>query len=219
MESPPAQLGRRERKKLQTRERIAETARQLFVEQGFARVAVAEIARVADVAEQTVYNYFPTKEDLVYWRMGPFEDEMITAIRNRPEGETALGAFGRFVGAPRGLLANPDAEASANLAAITRVISDSPALLAREQLIFATYTDTLARLLADESGAEPDDPQSWIAANAMIGVHRALIDYTRRRIGEGADPARLRRDVRVQVDRAIALLAQGLGDDTIQRSR
>ena len=66
--------GLRERKKQQTRELIAETARRLFAERGFEQVSVAEIARTADVSEKTVFNYFPTKEDLVYWRLESFED-------------------------------------------------------------------------------------------------------------------------------------------------
>lgn len=59
------ELGLRERKKQRTRELIAETARRLFSARGFDRVTVAEIARAAEVSEQTVFNYFPTKEDLV----------------------------------------------------------------------------------------------------------------------------------------------------------
>ena len=73
-------LGLRERKKEQTRQLIAETARRLFAERGFEQVTVAQIARAADVAEQTVYNYFPTKEDLVYWRLESFEQELLAAI-------------------------------------------------------------------------------------------------------------------------------------------
>ena len=86
----PPEPGLRERKKQRTRELIAETARRLFVERGFERVTVAEIARAADVAEKTVFNYFPTKEDLVYWRLEAFEDELLTAIRERWPGESAL---------------------------------------------------------------------------------------------------------------------------------
>ena len=71
------QLGRRERKKQQMRAPIAETARRLFGERGFEGVTVAEVAREADVAEQTVYNYFPTKEDLVYWRLESFEERLL----------------------------------------------------------------------------------------------------------------------------------------------
>ena len=101
-ESP--QLGLRERKKEQTRQLIAETARRLFSERGFERVTVAEIARTAEVSEQTVFNYFPTKEDLVYWRLQSFEDELLRTIREREPGEPALAAFGRFILAERGLL-------------------------------------------------------------------------------------------------------------------
>ena len=63
---PSSMTGLRERKKQQTRRHIAETARRLFSERGFEHVPVAEVARVADVAETTVFNYFPRKEDLVY---------------------------------------------------------------------------------------------------------------------------------------------------------
>src|SRR6266536_6662243 len=94
-ESP--QVGLRERKKQQTRELIAQTARRLFAERGFERVTVAEVARAADVSEQTVFNHFPTKEDLVYWRLGSFEEEMLATIRERPAGEPVLAAFRRFL--------------------------------------------------------------------------------------------------------------------------
>ena len=60
-----AELGLRERKKLRTRQLIAETAMRLFVERGFDAVPVAAVARAAEVSEATVFNYFPTKEDLV----------------------------------------------------------------------------------------------------------------------------------------------------------
>ena len=56
-----------------------------------------------------------------------------------------LSAFGRFVSTPRGLLASTEPEQVEHLAAISRVISESPSLLAREQQIYARYTDGLPR--------------------------------------------------------------------------
>src|SRR5919106_2026623 len=118
---PAAAPGLRERKKQQTRRLIAETARRLFGERGFDRVTVAEIARAADVSEKTVFNYFPTKEELVYWRLGAFEEELLATIREREPGEPALAAFKRFLLAQRGLLGQTDPDAREQLVGLTRM--------------------------------------------------------------------------------------------------
>src|SRR5919108_88818 len=88
-----AEPGLRERKKQRTRQLLADTARRLFSERGFEHVSVAEIARVADVSEATVFNYFPTKEDLVYSGLETFEEQLLAAVRERPRGQTVLDAF------------------------------------------------------------------------------------------------------------------------------
>ena len=207
---PPAPLGLRERKKRQTRRHIAETARELFGERGFERVSVAEVARAAEVSEQTVFNYFPTKEELVFWRLGSFEEELLATIRERPPGESLLDAFRRFLLAQRGLLGEHDPAARKQLTALTRVISESPALRSREQQIFAGYTATLAAQIAAEQGVSADDTEPWVAANALVGVHRSLVGYARGRILDGDLGPRLARDVRAQADRAFALVEAGL---------
>lgn len=204
--------GLRERKKEQTRRLIAETARGLFSERGFEAVTIAEIAAAADVAVQTVFNYFPTKEDLVYWRLSTYEDDLLAAVRARGPGESALEAFQGFLLAQQGLLGRHDPEAREWLAALTRMIASSPALLAREAQIFARYTDTLAGLLAEQTGARADDVRPRVAAHAMIGVHRALIDFSRQRIIAGELGPRLTRDIRAQARRAFALLEGELAD-------
>jgi AcrR family transcriptional regulator len=58
---PGNPLGRRERKKLETRRRIFRSAFELFARRGFDATTVEEIARRADVAKGTVFNYFPQK--------------------------------------------------------------------------------------------------------------------------------------------------------------
>ncbi len=202
--------GLRELKKRRTRELIADTAMRLFLERGFDAVTVVEIARAAEVAEKTVYNYFPTKEDLVYERLESFESALLAAIRGRKTGESFLAAFGRFILGSRGLLAAEDA--SEKLRAVSRMIAGSPALLAREEHVFARYTASLAALIAEETGARDDDVRPWVAANALMGVHRALVDYVRRETLAGTPNAKLARDVRVQGTRALAALERGLGD-------
>jgi AcrR family transcriptional regulator len=201
--------GLRERKKEQTRQLIAETARGLFAERGFDHVTVAQIARAADVAEQTVYNYFATKEDLVYWRLASFEDELMAAVRERAPGETALDAFWRWIQRQNGLL--DERPVSEGLLAIARVISESPALRVREQQVFERYTESLAALLAAETGEDADAIEPWVAANALMGLHRALVAYARGRVLAGARNPELARDVRARAEEARATLAAGLG--------
>ena len=60
-----ADLTRRERRKLEVRQRILEAARSLFDEQGFDGSKVSEIAERADVAEKTFFNHFPTKQHVM----------------------------------------------------------------------------------------------------------------------------------------------------------
>jgi AcrR family transcriptional regulator len=205
-----AQLGLRERKKQQTRELIAETARRLFAQRGFDHVTVAEIARLADVSETTVFNYFPTKEDLVYWRMAAFDEQLLDAIRNRPAGASILAAFARFVLAPRGLLGATDPEAIERLAELTRMITESPSLLEREREIVDGYTTSLAAVLAAEARAPLSDLSPWVVANALMGVHRALINFTRAQIVAGVRNPLLARSVRTQGRRALDTLRRGL---------
>jgi AcrR family transcriptional regulator len=204
------ELGLRERKKQRTRQLIADTARRLFAERGFEAVPVSEIAREAEVSEATVFNYFPTKEDLFYHGLEAFEEELLANIGDRAPGESVISAFGRFVTVPRGLLAARDPEQVEHLAAITRTITESPALLAREQQIYAKYTHALAQLLASETGASPGDLEPWVVARTLVGLHQGLVDYSRREIIGGARNPTLARRVRRQAERALELLANGL---------
>lgn len=208
--------GLRERKKQQTRELIADVARRLFAERGFDAVTVADVASAADVSQATVFNYFPTKEDLFCSGLEAFQDELLSAVRDREAGESALAAFGRFVLKPRGLLATSDPDAAKRLATITQVITHSPALLAREQQIFAGYTNSLADLLAEETQARDGAIEPWVAAYALMGVHRALVDYARRQIAAGARNPVLARRVRQQAKQALAALQRGLGDFAVK---
>src|SRR6202034_1021020 len=198
------ELGLRERKKHKTRQLIAATARELFTRRGFENVNVAEIARAAEVSETTVFNYFPTKEDLVFHGLEAFEDQLLQAVRGRQPGEGVLQAFGRFILQPRGLLADADPASADALVSISRTISSSPSLAAREQQILAGYARSLAALLAEETGASPGDLTSSVVANPLIGIHRPFLDYVRQRIV--ADPAELPQLARaLQADSQAAL--------------
>ena len=208
------EMGLRERKKAQTRQLIADTAWRLFADRGFERVTVAEVAREAQVAVATVFNYFPTKEDLFFFRLEAFGADLVEAVAGRPAGEPALAAFRRQLLGAGGLLAQVgagDDQALERLRTMNRVIAASPALQAREQQAFAHTAAALADRLAADTGAAPGDLDAQVAANALVGVQRALVDYTRRRVLADKRPAGLAADVRALAERAFALLEDGLG--------
>jgi AcrR family transcriptional regulator len=202
--------GLRERKKQQTREGIAEAAVTLFAERGFDSVPVAEIAERAYVSEATVYNYFPTKEDLIYQGLESYEEQLLAAIRERRADQSIPQAFRAFVLRVHGLLAAPDPAAIEALVVISRIIADSPVLLARENTIHTQYTRALAALIAEEVGAELNDIEPQVVATALVGVHRALVEHVRAGLLAGTPPPRLARSVRTQASRAFATLERGL---------
>ena len=65
---------------------------QLFARKGFDHVTVAEVAEAANVSEKTVYNYFPTKEDLFFDEVPEREAALVAAITGRRKGESILQA-------------------------------------------------------------------------------------------------------------------------------
>src|SRR5438270_1502141 len=89
-------MGLRESKKLRIRQEIADQAMQLFVARGFDHVTVAEVAAAADVSQKTVFNYFPTKEDLFFDEVPAREAALVEAIRARRPGETIVAALRRM---------------------------------------------------------------------------------------------------------------------------
>ena len=203
------EVGLRARKKELTRQQIFDAARRLFAQRGFDAVTVAEIARDANVSEVTVFNYFPSKEDLFYGGMQFFEERLLEAVRTRPRGESAIKALRRC------LLESADGlQSRERIDAILRaaeIVSASPSLMAREREIVERYTRRLAVLLAEETDADPWDVEPMTAAGALIGAHRAVVDYVRRRVLAGRRGAALVEDARVQIRRAYARLDSGLG--------
>jgi AcrR family transcriptional regulator len=209
--------GLRERKKEQTRHAIANAALRLFHERGFDAVTVAEVASAADVSVQTVFNHFPTKEDLVYDQTTSVEEQLLQTVHERPVGESVLAAVGRFwlerfdrIGAT---------DATAGLATMARLVEASPALQARERQILARYRDSLATLIANETGATAGDLEPRVAAGALVDLQRVLLDAAREKVLLGRRGARLARELRSEGERVLALLERGLGRYAISTRR
>src|SRR5262245_52020789 len=76
--------GRRAVKKETTRARIVGAALELFQRKGFEATTTKAIARKAGIAEGTVFNYFPTKEDIALYFFEREVDNAIAAVRENP---------------------------------------------------------------------------------------------------------------------------------------
>ena len=209
-----SESGLRERKKQQTRRAIADAARDLFAQRGFDAVTVAEVADAANVSPATVFNYFATKEDLFYSGMEAFEAELLEAVRTRAPGESALAAFSSLIVAGTRRLAAP--ETGEVIARAAAVINASAALRARELELHARYAATLAGFLADQTGASPGDVDARVAAEALVGAHRAVLARIREEASGGRRGRTLATVARREATRAFARLETGLGDYAVR---
>lgn len=95
--SPPGTGGRRERKRQQQLDHLAETAWRLFESEGYETVTMERIAAVADVAKGTLYKHFPVKEELLRYRFHrDLRDGLATlqgTLAAAPPGAARLRAF------------------------------------------------------------------------------------------------------------------------------
>lgn len=89
-------VGLRARKKLRTRELIFRTAVRLFEERGYERTTIAEIADAADVATKTFFNYFRSKEDLLFSDHGQRVAVMLEVVESRAPGEPIAALVARL---------------------------------------------------------------------------------------------------------------------------
>src|SRR3954464_8989114 len=89
--------GRRELRKAQTRAEVRATAQRLFAERGFDVVTIADVAATADVAVQTVFNHFETKEALFFDGRTPWGEGVAAAVSHRAPGSDPVAALRAFV--------------------------------------------------------------------------------------------------------------------------
>ncbi|WP_326822017.1 TetR family transcriptional regulator [Streptosporangium sp. NBC_01756] len=207
--------GLRERKKRETRLRISDIATGLFMMRGFDNVTVAEVARAADVSVNTVFNYFPAKEDLLFDRQDEVQELLGRVVRARRPGESAAEAVRRdFLDAldtghyRYGLHEGSDVS--------TRMISASPALTARLREMNELREQALAKALTDETEADPDDLTPGLVAGQICATLHTLMSYAARRMLAGESAETIAPDLRRQTDLAFRLLESGVGDYCIR---
>jgi len=197
-------VGLRESKKLHTRQEIADRAMQLFAQRGFDHVTVAEVAEAANVSEKTVYNYFPTKEDLFFDEVPEREAALVAAVTGRREGESILRALRRLQTAQVPRLCSP------GFATFARIIEESTTLKAKELEVMSRFVQVLTETLQAELALDERDAR--LAAGLLVSVHRQLFRAARKQALAGKHGPAATRRLRADLDRAYHLLEHGLGE-------
>lgn len=183
----------RERKKRQTRQLIADTAARLFAERGYEQVAVVDVARTADVSEQTVYNHFPSKQRLVLDRDEELRDRLTELIRCRPVGASPAAAIrDEALALVAGITSVPADQARGGLGYLAAI---SPAV----RRLCLEMTDRHADAIAAAISATTDVPpaaRAKVQAIALAWVFQTITDETGRRTLAGQPPAQIAADLR-----------------------
>jgi AcrR family transcriptional regulator len=205
--------GLRDRKKRQTRQQISDTATQLFVERGFDHVRVAEVASACGVSEKTVFNYFPTKESLLFDREEEIAAHLREALgRRTPETSPITAAFD-VVAAELDLVVEHLGEDGADQRFVQRfadLVEDTPALRAAQRSMMERLVQVAAEAMAERAGVDPEGPEPQIAAAAIVALWRIQFQALRRYADGTRTPVELRRDILADVERAARLIDTGL---------
>ncbi len=201
--------GLRERKKQRTHAAISDAAITLFLEHGFTRVSVAQVAEAAEVSKRTLFAYFPTKEDLVVHRLADHESELARVVRGRPPRTGPLAAVREhFLEGLRerdpitGLNDHP------HVLRLTRMILGAPTLVARMDRFKAGAERELAEALRET--ADAPELTARLAAVQIVAVQWALAQDNAERMTNGESADERHAGAVKDAEHAFALLENGL---------
>jgi AcrR family transcriptional regulator len=160
---------------------------------------VTEIATAAGVAEKTVYDHFPTKAQLVFVEDPDLLTGLLDAIGRRAAGVSVIEVVRAYLPERAGRLGQH--RPGVDREAFRAMVLASSSLREHQRGMAARYETSLAHLLAQQTGTDPDAPEPYIVAVAVIGVLRAGFDTS----ADAGGPAHA-------INRALDLLATGLAD-------
>ncbi len=189
---------------------IAETAADLFRRHGFDAVTVESVAQAAGVSKKTVFNYFPTKEDLVFDRTEDRLSGLLAAVTDRDEQTTVLESFRALVLAQSHHLSRLRDDMADGSDGFLDLVRKNPSLQRRIHEINAELTRQLAAALAEEAGTTADDPVVLVVAGTLIGAQRAMYLRLRELAARPTSDAWVVRQHRRDTNRIFDQLSAGL---------
>ena len=162
MEISSPSPGLRERKKQKTRDTIIKVALDLFAEQGYEQTTIAEIADAAEVSPRTIFAYFPTKEDIVFCQLPETRERLAQALRERPDGATALDALRDFIAG--------SLDSDPNAVLRKRILQSDETLRRGERARSGPFEQLMVEAIAEDLNADPDDIRPQIVAAAAAAA-------------------------------------------------
>jgi len=200
MQAPSAD--RRTRKRLATRQTISDVATRLFMERGFDRVTVDEIAEAADVGRMTVFNHFPRKEDMFFDREQETHDLAFDAIRARAPNKSPIEALGDLA---HRMTDRP--QESFPLFTSTREFVEtaqaSEALKARARQMRDDFIRALADVMADAVGRPHDDGEGLLAAGLIAAAWSTAFLRAHAELAKTSDVEAAKRSFLSLIDRGV----------------
>ena len=188
--------GLRERKKLRTRASIQKEAMRLFLERGFEETTIEDIAEAVDISPSTFFNYFPSKEAVV------FQDDLDPLILEAFDAQpSTVNPIRRLRNAMRAVFENLTPDQERLVRERTRLFLSTPELRGAMLGQFADLVNQVAELLATRAGKKTSDFAVRNMAGAVLGVLLASM------LMVTEDP---KADMLKLADRALAHLEAGL---------
>jgi AcrR family transcriptional regulator len=170
--------GRQDLRRARTRQQIRAAAHQLFAERGFDGVTTADVAAAAQVAVQTVFNHFESKEALFFDGRTPRVAGPAAAVLERPPGTGPLTALRCYV--ERDLTAMLVRESQPEHRAYVEALVSCPVLGTGERALVGRaaeqVTDALVVALAGTPSDVPAEVRmlSRVTAETMLCGARAV---------------------------------------------
>jgi AcrR family transcriptional regulator len=167
--APDADVGRRQRKKQQTREALVEAAMELFAAKGYEHTAVREITDEVDVSERTFFRYFASKEDLVLSFVRDGQAAFAAALAARPPEEDPLTAARSAFHLSLRQVPGGEQALPTYLSAM-RMVDTTPSLLAAYLRYIHDHDDEIIAVLARREGVDPVTDRRPRVLAAVVGA-------------------------------------------------
>ena len=175
---------RRARRRLATRQAISVAATRLFLERGFERVTVDDVAHAADVGRMTVFNHFPRKEDIVFDRDEEGRELLRQTLQQRDPRVAPIETL-RLLAHRLIAEGSPYVEFSTRSQGFVQAVEDSATLKARARAIRDELAQVVTEGLAESVGKDPADPEAHLAAGLLVAAWTVAFVQAHRAFRQG----------------------------------